>query len=320
MLISDTGASRQVELTPWRLRSAAGALAVLVSGIVVLVFFAVGSHGGANRGPQDAAQLETLKALQDEIKKKDLAIAVLEKRLREAEERPASASATSRTAPEPAVKSVLRESQPETHDDAPLTSTPDAARANRPLVSQRPPTEDVAEAIQGALSGEPASSQTELNEPTARTPIINFNAQEVTAATKGPNSGTLSFRLVKDQPDIRFQGYLFVFVEMADQRGENTIYVYPNNTRVGEEDLPTNYKEGESLSFKYNSRVELPYEDIRPGASLSRVSILLYGENGKIVFQRSFERNEVKQHAAKGGTHAEGGGARNKPGDKRRAL
>lgn len=316
MLISDTGSSRQVELTPWRLGSAAAALAALVCGIVVFMVFVSGSQGSGTSGPQDAAQLDTLKALQDEIKKKDLAIAVLEKRLREAEERPPSVAAAPRTTPEPAVKSMLRESQ----DDSPLTSAPDTAKTGRSL-SQRPPAEDVAEAIQGALSGEQAAPvQAELNERTAKSPIINFNAQEVTAAAKGPNSGTLSFRLVKDQPDIRFQGYLFVFVEMADQRGENTIYVYPNNTRVGEEDLPTNYKEGESLSFKYNSRVELPYEDIRSGASLSRVSILLYGESGKIVFQRSFERNEVKQHAAKGGTHAEGAAARNKPGDRRRAL
>jgi len=49
------------------------------------------------------------------------------------------------------------------------------------------------------------------------------------------------------------------------------------------------FREGESISFKHNSRVELPYEDIRSGASLARVSILLYGENGKIVFQRGFD-------------------------------
>ena len=82
---------------------------------------------------------------------------------------------------------------------------------------------------------------------------------------------------------------------MADRRGENAIYAYPQQTRLGEGDLPAEYRDGETLSFKYNQRVELPYGDTtRPGASLARVSILLYSENGKIVYQRGFDRGEVK--------------------------
>jgi hypothetical protein len=124
--------------------------------------------------------------------------------------------------------------------------------------------------------------------------IINFNAEEVAAVSDSPNSGTVSFRLVKDRPDVRFVGYLFVYVEMVDRRGETKLYAYPKQTRRGEGDLPSDYREGESIAFKYNSRVELPYGDIRPGASLAGVSILLYGEDGKIVFQRGLSRNEIK--------------------------
>ncbi len=150
--------------------------------------------------------------------------------------------------------------------------------------------------------------------------IMNFNAQEVAADPKGPNSGALSFRLIKDQPDVMFSGYLFVFVEMADQRGESKIYAYPDEARLGEEDLPADYREGKSISFKRNSRVKLPYEDIRPGVSLSRVTILLYGENGRVVFQRSFDRGELKSVAQKSSAPAAADASRHRPVEKRRAL
>ncbi len=104
---------------------------------------------------------------------------------------------------------------------------------------------------------------------------------------------------MKDQPDIKFAGYLFVYVEMEDKRGENRIYVYPKQTRLGEGDLPYDFRDGEMIAFKFNSRVELPYGDPRPSASLSAVSILLYGENGKIVFQRTFGRQEVAMVSSK---------------------
>jgi hypothetical protein len=122
---------------------------------------------------------------------------------------------------------------------------------------------------------------------------------------------------VKDQPNVRFSGYLFVFVEMADKRGEHKIYAYPKRTRLGEEDLPTDYRSGESITFKYNSRVELPYRDIRPGAALAKVSILLYGEDGNIVFQRGFDQKELKMVGA-GATKVDG--VRPKPEKKRQAL
>ncbi len=123
----------------------------------------------------------------------------------------------------------------------------------------------------------PESTSQKSPEPAntdSKGPIINFNAQRVTAIADHANSGTLSFQLVKDQPDIRFSGYLFVFVEMGDGQ-ETKIYAYPKRARLGDEDLPSDFREGESVSFKYNSRVELPYGDIRSSATLSRVSILL---------------------------------------------
>ncbi len=152
-----------------------------------------------------------------------------------------------------------------------------------------------AASIDSSSVGSDASSPPGLSAtpPTPEPFLINFDAQQVTATMEAPNSGTLSFRLVKDQPDIKFAGYLFVYVEMEDQRGENRIYVYPKQTRLGEGDLPYDFRDGETIAFKFNSRVELPYGDPRPSAALSAVSILLYGENGKIVFQRTFGRQEV---------------------------
>jgi len=148
--------------------------------------------------------------------------------------------------------------------------------------------------------------------------IINFNAQDVTVKPTSVNSGTLSFRLIKDHSDVLFSGYLFVFVEMRDKRGETKIYVYPDKTHLGEGDLPSDFREGENISFKYNSRVELPYGDIRTGAGLARVSILLYGDDGKIVFQRGFEKKELLVAGPGGQQHTDG--AKPKPTEKRRAL
>jgi hypothetical protein len=173
----------------------------------------------------------------------------------------------------------------------------------------------------GTSSGGPvgpvvSSQPSSQNLPATNIPSISFNAQEVTATTDGSNNGgNLSFRLSKDKPDLRFAGYLFVFVEMEDSRGENKIYVYPRDARLGEGDLPSDFKEGESIAFKFNSRVELPYGDIRSGSHLARVSILLYNETGRIVFQRGFDRSEMK---VAGGSKTEG--AKSKTDKKRQAL
>jgi len=169
----------------------------------------------------------------------------------------------------------------------------------------------------------PAATETTVPEKNSTPPppsdpfIMNFDAQQVTATVDSTNSGTLSFRLVKDQPDTKFAGYLFVYVEMEDAAGENRIYVYPKQTRLGEGDLPFDFRAGEIIAFKFHSRVELPYGDPRTGASLAGVSILVYGENGKIVFQRTFGRQEVALVNTKG-SKAER--AKPRTGEKRQAL
>jgi len=179
-----------------------------------------------------------------------------------------------------------------------LEPGPRASASAEPAVRSRPPA---SEAVR----------------PQGKATVVNFDAQDVTAIQEKAGSGTLSFRLVKDQPDVRFAGYLFVFLEMADRRGENKIFAYPNQTRLGEGDLPWDYRDGESIAFKYNSRVELPFNDGRQGAGLSRVSILLYGENGKIVFQRGFDVKELKTMTGKG-TKVEG--SKTRSGERRQAL
>jgi hypothetical protein len=168
-----------------------------------------------------------------------------------------------------------------------------------------------------AAAGPSETEKPPITPPSADPFVINFDAQQVTAAVDSPNSGTLSFRLVKDQPEIKFAGYLFVYVEMEDQAGENRIYVYPKQTRLGEGDLPFDFRDGENIAFKFNSRVELPYGDPRSAASLAGVSILVYGENGKIVFQRTFGRQEVAMVNTKA-SKAER--AKPRSGEKRQAL
>ncbi|MGC8605892.1 MAG: hypothetical protein ACP5VS_19675, partial [Desulfomonilaceae bacterium] len=68
----------------------------------------------------------------------------------------------------------------------------------------------------------------------------------------------------------------------------------------------------------YNSRVELPYGDIRSGAVLARVSILLYGDDGRIVFQRGFEKKELLVSSPSGPQRTDG--SKSKPTEKRRVL
>jgi len=191
-----------------------------------------------------------------------------------------------------------------------------------------PGIEEEFEAQPSSSAPETLPKQTAQREPTEAAPSetadgsprqspVNFNAEAVTASAETTSNGTLSFRLIKDQPALQFAGFLFVFLEMVDQQGETKIYAYPERTRLGDGDLPANYKDGKDLTFKYNCRIELPYNDMRPGARLERVSILLYGENGKIVFQRGFDRNEVKVVTAKNGAPD---ATRNRAANKRRAL
>ena len=273
---------------------------------------------------------QKVRGLEEQLRKKELALAVHEKRLEQERTPPTMASAL------PAGESEVgtgvgpvKESSPES--ESPLTSIHGAAereseraaasRSTRetPERDQPPPAEDGdLEKAESPGSSEPVPSlSAEGSGSPSALPLINFNAKEVTAVANNPNGGVLSFRLVKDRPDVRFAGYLFVYVEMEDERGENKLYAYPKKAQRGEGDLPLDYRQGESIAFKYNSKVELPYQDIRPGAALSGISILLYGEDGSIVFQRGFDRQEVKvvDHDAN-----KMNGARSRGSAKRRAL
>lgn len=265
-----------------------------------------------------------VQGLQDELRKKDMNLAAQESKIKELEETAPIAGSIQRPignlkpVKEPEIDSSEQQNasaldaKPPNRSYAKQTESDDISTFEKAIVSQSqqgPKRSGTAEPKLG--------SALDFSEPGEKDPVVNFNAQDLTAAADGANGGTLSFRLVKDQPDIRFSGYLFVFVEMSDPRGENKIYVYPKTARLGDEDLPADYRAGETLSFKYNSRVELPYSDIRSGASLVRVSILLYGDNGKIVFQRGFERKEVKAVSAKA---ANTDTTKAKTSEKRRAL
>ncbi|MBM3302264.1 MAG: hypothetical protein FJY85_20215 [Deltaproteobacteria bacterium] len=336
VLINESGRSRQIELTPLKLR---GAL------ISIVAIFALAILGGYSAGrsssdrprstSQEKALVEKVSALQDELRKKDLALTVQEKRLAEltaqstvvAVTRPGERRTGMDDGGEPS------EALPRLGSAGPLTSAIGSStgeEAERPVVGRT--TERGEDRYQSSAGStvrpqrrltreEPVKSSSPfVTEPEASPSsqaIMNFNANELTAVAEDPNGGMLSFRLVKDRPDVRFVGYLFVYVEMVDERGETKLYAYPNQTRRGDGDLPSDYREGERIAFKYNSRVELPYGDIRSGASLAGVSILLYGEDGKIVFQRGFSREELK--TADSGVRPAGVKARTSPRN-RRAL
>ncbi|AFM24163.1 hypothetical protein [Desulfomonile tiedjei] len=321
MLIHETGTSSEFELTPLRF----GLCAALLAGIIVVSAGALSWSIGISKNPGNA-QLEALslkvKSLEEELQKKELALAIQEKKLKESQEAPTLAAASKLGADTTPVKTQDPKTE-DSRDSNPLTTFNAALKTPSENVGEeeqdevdtgvqpRPGPSRVAE----SMKSEPKSSF----ERGPTTPMImNFDAQNVTALSQTAQSGTLSFRLIKDQPDIMFSGYLFVFVEMTDRRGENKIYAYPKKARLGEEDLPVDFRDGESIAFKRNSKVELPYEDIRAGASLSRVSILLYGENGRILFQRGFDRKELKSASHRGTVSSHE--TRPRTAERRRAL
>jgi hypothetical protein len=324
VIISASGNTRQIDLTPFRMRIcilAGIALVVLVLLSVFSISPLIRVNGGSTTAGSDSS--EKIEALKEELRQKDLALSVQEKRLKEMRETPTLAAIGQRQ-PAPQTNRSMPKAEQPAETESPLMSLQDSSKTE----VRAPAGEDEEEApgTQGVAQPRVAA-RSDRSEPvggsstqTARNPgaqdLINFDAQEVVAAPKNRSSGTVSFRLIKDAPEIRFSGYLFVFVEMSDQRGENSIWAYPKQTRLGDGDLPADYRDGETLSFKYNQRVELPYADPRTGSSLARVSIILYSENGKIVFQRGFDRREIKIAPSKSAVEE-----RSRQGvEKRRAL
>ena len=330
VIINQAGTSRQIELTPARLRGCLAGLVAIVALIVVstLSVKAMFTKTTLPTGQEEALG-EKVQLLEEELRKKELALAVQEKHLKQVKELSSvPAAGVPQRVGLSGERSALLES-PGSTESGPLTST------RSPL-----PEEDLGEtltseneqkAVQPAtlspessdLQSNPAAEATrsgaaaESSSKPSRMPVASFNAKDVTAVSDSPTSGLLRFWLVKDRPDVKFAGYLFVYVEMADDRGETKLYVYPQEARRGEGDLPKDYREGKSIAFKYNSKVELPYSDIRPSAALAAVSILLYGENGNIVFQRGFERADLKVVDSRK-KEATGSGIRS--GTRRRAL
>lgn len=288
----------------------------VVIGITALVALGLvkGLWSGSGRTTkvvQDQTLVEKVKALQDELKQKEVALSVQEKRLKELQEQPTLAAGEHDRGPEGSAR-LPEPLPPSKKPEGPLVALQESESSDLGMPDRKSP------ALQGAEEKEPSpSSVPEPENNEAKGPIINFNAQRVIAMADGPNRGVLSFRLIKDQTDIRFTGYLFVFVEMGEGQDAH-IYAYPKKAQLGDGDLPSDYREGESVSFKQNSRVELPYEDLRPGVSLSRVSILLYGQDGKIVFQRGFDSKEVKTLSAKSSGPSDNG--RHRDTERRRAL
>ncbi|MDQ7783882.1 MAG: hypothetical protein RDU20_13450 [Desulfomonilaceae bacterium] len=310
VLINEAGRSRQIEVSPVRL----GLGVAAVCGVFLLMIVAAGTIGGFLRGgPESTGDREALTAklaaLEEDLRQKELALAVQEKRLKEMQELPRMDAALSRES-EAARSEEMRSpgSIPRESDHGPLTAMKPAERGSgidRDDLQAVLPGSESEDAQPGGEPGSPGYTEREIAESAGDTPsevsrsdrtreIIEFNAEEVVAIAKGPNSGRLRFKLVKNRHGTRFSGYLFVYVEMEDQRGVSRLYAYPKEARRGEEDLPTDFREGKSVAFNKNSLVELPYDDNRPGASLSGVSILIYDPDGKIVFQRRFDDKDLK--------------------------
>lgn len=305
VVIGQSGKSRQYELSATSSKVAMGLAILLLFFLTVgLVSSAKYLLYGSSKTASDSSISEKLNALQEELRNKEVALAVHESRLKEQQlsGEPSLASrdleqasgssdlAVHGVAGKGSMTSSVASLSPnhklEDFNDSSVSESEKKAQSNKANSPEKSDTN-----LKAAQSSAEKSETSFLQQDGA--PIVNFNTQDVAVATESQGSGTLSFRLVKDHPNLLFSGYLFVFVEMEDKRGENKIYVYPDKARLGEGDLPSDFREGESISFKYNSRVELPFGDIRSGASLARVSILLYGENGRIVFQRGFDKQEL---------------------------
>jgi hypothetical protein len=334
--MSESGTSRQIELTPFRMRAGLAVGAVVI-GLVVLAVIGIGGHFSSKSVSTsgDDGLSQKVQSLQEELRKKDQEIAIQEKRLKELQESPTLAAIPPRPAREarPAEEATNDQELP-VENEGPLTALQDAVKSPADALDRsKDSAEEVEEAPSTFSSGEsaprrsagPRSPERSLVEPgdsegsSAQSPIVNFNARDVTVEVDSANKWNLSFRLVKDHPDTLFSGYVFVFVETVDRRGKKGIVVYPSSTRLAEEDLPADYREGKSITppIRHNARVALDYEGAQLGTSLSRVSILLYDESGKIVFQRGFDRNELKMVGKKvGGLD----GARSRTVQKRRAL
>ncbi len=307
------------------MRLGLGGLAVLAILAVGLVVMGVKSRTARiGQDPDLQAKLETM---QEELHTKEAALSIQEKRVKELEEASSEAAGGQKLTEEP--QNTQANSETELTDES-RGEFRESLKPNQRIASRNQALEEEAEGPRGTFQLHPGpkrsapgpeqglASSSVVSSPAAKQPAVNFDAQEVTATAKDAHKGKLSFRLVKDQPEVQFSGYLFVFVEMVDLKGDTRIYVYPKQAHLGEEDLPADYRQGETMAFYRNSKVELPYEDDRDDVRLGKVIILLYGDSGRIVFQRDFGRKELKMLSSKPSTPDSG--VRSKAVEKRRAL
>lgn len=312
--MSDSGHSRQIRLTPWRIRAAVAVgvvlLAAMVTGFLALAGVLTPSAGDFS--DERTALQERIQELEEELRKKDLALSMQQEKA-EPEDPTLVASAPPQPDPAAVPEPPLtgEETPPSDAGDA-LTALSEEAASNpepgefsddagtqpsgrdpvrTPARAGGPPPEPQPRAVEQPR--EPAADERWL-------PRASFSATDLIARYAGSNrnEGFLSFLLKKDNPNYKFVGYLFVYVEMVDDTGKSTLYVYPRRTRLGDGKMPVDHTEGTPIDFFHNSQVEVEYKDARKDAVLSGVSILLYEEGGHIVYQRGFSASDVKRISA----------------------
>jgi hypothetical protein len=91
--MSESGSSRQVELTPFRMRFGF-AVAAAVIGLVVFAIIGTGGYLSSKGGTtgQNDTSAQKVQSLQEELRSKELEIAIQEKRLKELQESPTMAA------------------------------------------------------------------------------------------------------------------------------------------------------------------------------------------------------------------------------------
>jgi hypothetical protein len=342
--MSDTGTSRQIKLTPWRVRGIIASLAAMAA-LVVIGMVGMGGYFSSDAAlvSERDSLLERVKVLEEELRQKELALSSQSQGIGEVPQNPTLVTAppaaprreppVSEEASNPSFFAAAEaEAGPET-ESSPLEAWPPDNALSDPVASSSQPPDEFSTPDAEAREPDPApepEAEPEVQDreqrmaalnppqpaPEPETPRLSFNADRLTAIVKGEHEGLLKFRLIKDHPEVSFAGRLFVFVEMMDEKGRAKLYAYPKKARLGEGHMPVDFRQGQNVEpFKYNTGVELPYRDYRPGARLSYVSILLYDKDGRIVFQRGFERGAVRrvQASAPPGRNQMGEGRRRRP-------
>lgn len=311
VIMSESGAARQIKLTKNRIRLAIGAaLAAVV--IILLGFVGLFSSGSSDEGlrrerDQLANRVETLEEENHKLQMEQSVKSQQASRVSGSElaslpkpnapsNTPEPTEPVSATSPsDPVEESNQATSASENSSDTGQTEVAPENPSGESEVSQPSPPPAEAPQPRTASPVNTAGISPDTASTAARQPIINFDARNVIALRDGnkKEKGKISFRLIKDQTDVPFSGYLFIILELVNRQGNYKILCYPK-ARLGPEDMPEDFRDGKELEFKSNKKFEIPYRGTRLVSSLSRLSVLVYGEDGNVVYQRGFERDEVK--------------------------